>query len=149
MPYGFDYFVGNLLCPVCGFISEADESTNMQTYIRNEPELAYLGIGSDLKFTDIINSKDYLVNRIPNPDEEIRILEIWECPSCGKPFNWGEVVVHNEVITNISAVIFDRETFNRANLVSRWCISVAEDLTGRTYQELLKEDLIQILRERL
>ncbi|MDY6786122.1 MAG: hypothetical protein SW833_26850 [Cyanobacteriota bacterium] len=150
MGYSFDYFVSNLKCPVCAAISEADNSTNMQTYIRDEPELANLGVGYPLKIeTETMEDKHYLIIKLPQPLEEIRILDIWECPTCGYPFNWAEIVVIGGFINRVDAVSLNREVFEKANFISRECISVVAELTGRSFSDLAKTDLVKILRERL
>jgi rubredoxin len=150
MGYSFDYFVGNLKCPVCGAVSEADESTNMQTYIRDEPDLAYLGVGHPLEIkTETMKDKHYLTIRLPQPGEEICLLDIWECPICGHPFNWAEIVILDGIINTVKAVPLNREVFEKANFISQECISVVAELTGRSFRDLIGTDLVYLLRERL
>jgi rubredoxin len=150
MGYTLDYFVASLKCPVCGVISEADESTNMQTHIRKNPELAYLGIGHPLEIEPKYMKRcGYLTIQPSQPGQEIRILETWECPSCGAPYNWAEVVVLNGVIKEIVAVEINRTVFEQAHYISDECVSIAMDLTDRTYTDIIQDDLVEILRERL
>lgn len=148
MDYTLDYFVGTLECPVCGTVSEADESTNMQTYIRSQPKLAYLGVGHPLEiYPEMMKDSGYLTIQLPQPDQEIRILQTWECPSCGSPFNWAEIMVINGVIERIVAVELNGKVLEQAHFISNECVSVAADLTGRSFPDLVGADLVQILRE--
>ncbi len=150
MGYTFDYFVAELKCPICGNISEADTSTNMQTYIREKPELASLSTGDELKLPpNITNQKDYLLINMPKPDEEIRILQTWECPKCGSPFNWAEIVLFQDRIKDIYAVSLTKSIFLKAHLISDECISIAHQMTGLNFEELVKQDIVQILMDNL
>jgi hypothetical protein len=152
-PYSYDFFVAPLTCPRCGATSPADESTNMQTYLRDNPSRALLGVGDALPLDpDRIRRDDYegyRAIRAPTPGEPIRILQSWECPACEQPLNWAEIDVRNGVIHGINAVPLDRAHFERSHLISNDVISVASDLTGKPPVELLKDDLIQILRDKL
>ncbi|HLP87924.1 MAG TPA: hypothetical protein VK184_04870 [Nostocaceae cyanobacterium] len=150
MGYTLDYFVASLQCPVCGAVSEADESTNMQTHMRKNPELAYLGVGHPLEIEPkFMRRCGYLTIQPPQPGQEIRILETWECPSCDAPYNWAEIVVLNDVIKGIVAVEFNRTVFEQAHYVSVECVSIAAELTGRSCSDVIEDDLVKILKELL
>jgi hypothetical protein len=150
MGYTLDYFVAPLRCPVCGNVSPADESTNMQTKIRDNPELAYLGVGHPLEIRpEEMAASGYLTIRPPDQSGEIRILQSWECPACGQAFNWAEIVVKDGVIQSIEAVPLDRATLGRANYISDDSIYVAADLTDRPVSDLLDADVVQVLRDTL
>ncbi len=150
MGYSFDYFVGNLKCPVCEALSEADESTNIQTYIRDEPDLTHLGVGYPVEInTESMEDKHYLTIKLPQPGEKIRILDIWECSTCNHPFNWAEIVVLDGIINRIMAVSLNREVFEQANFISKECVSVVSDLTDRAFRDLIGADLVHLLREQL
>lgn len=153
MPYSYDFFVANLKCPVCGETTPADTSTNMQTYLRDEPEMASLTVGDPLALDpERIRRGEYdgyYSVRAPEPGEPIRILQTWECPSCDSPANWAEIVVRAGLIDSIDAVNFDREPFERSHLISNDAISIAADLTGKPFSQLVEEDIVQLLREKL
>lgn len=155
MGHSFDYFVGSLQCPVCGKLSEADQSTNMQTSLRDEPELAFLGIGHPLELNreTIKNNgyrdRGYLTIQVPKPDEIIRVLQTWECPSCGQPFNWAEIAVRDGIIETISSVTLNADQLRRSHLISDEAVSVAAALTRKSFDDLVGEDIVQILRDRL
>jgi rubredoxin len=150
MSYKFDYFVAHLTCPNCGAVSPADQSTNMVTAIRDEPELAWLGVGDALHVRpEAMNDRGYLTIRAPRTGEPIRILQTWECPSCGQGFNWAEVVVRDDVIESIQAVPLTRETLERAHFIDDEAIGVAAVLIGQSYADLVNEDVVQILKDRL
>lgn len=150
MGYTFDYFVGTLQCPVCGTVSAADASTNMQTYIRAAPELAYLGVGHPLIIEpEAMADRGYLTIRRPLPGVPIRILQTWECPTCGAPFNWAEITVGAGTIEHIEAVSLTRKVVEKAHYISNEVISVVAELTGRSFADLRGTDLVQLLREYL
>lgn len=85
----------------------------------------------------------------PGDEEPIRLLDRWECPTCGAGNNWAEVVIHNGVITSIEAVPFDRAHFERSHLVSEDAIDIVQERTDRPYAELFKQDHVKLLRETL
>jgi uncharacterized protein (UPF0212 family) len=150
MGYSLDYFVGNLQCPVCGNVSEADDSTNMWTYIRDEPELAYLGVGHPLMIrSEAMEERGYLTVQPIHPGQEIRILQTWECPFCGKSFNWAEIVIREGVIETISAVPLNREVLERANFISTESVDVAAKLTNSSIADLNIAEVVPILLEQL
>lgn len=150
MGYTLDYFVGRLRCPVCGRISEADDSTNMVTAIRTEPELAYLGVGSRVEVEDAdMYDSGYLTVHAPVPGSTIRILQTWECPFCGTAFNWAAIDIRDDVIVRVEAVQLTREELERANYLSTEAISVATQLTGVSTEEALKLDVVATLRNGL
>jgi hypothetical protein len=88
MCYTLDLFVAELRCPRCGHVSAADDATNMQTKIRDNPELAWLGVDSALELdpATVPDAGYYLVQP---PGDTIRILQIWACPTCESYPNWG------------------------------------------------------------
>lgn len=153
MAHAYDFFVASLVCPVCGQTSPSDTSTNMQTYLCDEPDMASLKVGNRL----ILNAQricekevdGYQVVKGPEPDESIRILETWACPSCCAQANWAEVVIHNGVIQSICAITFDREHFERSHLISNECISIAAERSGKSFNELVRLDLVTVLRDTL
>ena len=153
MPHTYDFFVAPLACPVCGQTSPADITTNMTTYLRDQPDMASLRVGDPLAIDpERVSAKrydGYLVVRPPEPGEPIRILQRWDCPSCCTPAQWAEILVANGVIDSIAAVRFDYEHFARSHLVANDAIDVAAELTGESYPRLLEQDLVQLLRERL
>jgi hypothetical protein len=115
MSYSFDYFVSAMKCSNCGRVSPADSSTGMQTYLRDDPQLENLGVGSVVgtAFHEM-DDKRYL--EISTPGAEVVLLDTWNCPYCGHP-NWARIVIKNGVITDIHAVELNRETVKVANYV--------------------------------
>jgi len=146
MGYSFDYLVGHLQCPQCGATSAADGSTNMQTYLRAEPQLAWLGAGDGLDVDPSnVRESGYLMVREPSPDEPTRILQTWECPSCGAPANWAEIVVREGAIERVTAVSLTREVFERSHFIAPEADSVAAELAGRAVQEVAAESVVPLL----
>lgn len=46
MAFSYDHFVAGLECPVCHTMSAADDSIEMYTYLRDEPQGEFLRVGS-------------------------------------------------------------------------------------------------------
>lgn len=145
--FTMDNFVGNLRCPNCGVISQADESTNMVTYIRSKPEMTYLGTGHPLQINmDRIEESGYLIIKIPQMNEDVHILHAWGCPACGTWPHWAEIVVINDEIRSISPVRLDRKVFERANLIDYEVKASAAELIGKSYVDLAYDEVVPILR---
>jgi hypothetical protein len=125
----------------------------MQTYLRDEPDMASLKVGDALPLdAERIRRRDYngyLTVNVPEPGAPVRILQTWECPSCGAPANWAEIIVRDGIIDSIDAAPLDREHFERSNLLSDDAISIAADLTGKPFSELVEQDIVELLRGRL
>lgn len=153
MPHSYDFFIANLECPICGITSASDTSTNMQTYIRNLPEMASLAIGDALDIDpEQIHQGEfdgYLVVSAPKTEFPIRILQTWECAKCDSPFNWAEVLISNKVIESIHSIEFNKVNLTNANLVANEVISIAADLMGQSISELIDKDIVKLLLENL
>ena len=143
----YDFFVARMKCPNCGETSPDDESTNMQTKIRKEPNLSYLRVGDSVEPAE--PDVAYLTIRKPEPGEDIRILQTWECPNCNRVDNWAEIVIQGGIIRSIQPVSLNRETFRRANFIEDSAASVASRLLDIPINETIGMDVVQVLRERL
>ncbi|MCP4655938.1 MAG: hypothetical protein GY856_11025 [bacterium] len=148
LTHSHDLFVGNLICPNCGETSPADDSTNIRTDIRPEPELAYLGVGSRLEIDDVERTS-YLMARMPAPAEPLLVLDIWECPHCHRGFLWAEVTIRAGVIESIRDVPLNREVLERIHLISDEAIGLASALSGKPMEEPEDADVVEILRRHL
>lgn len=146
----FDWLVAPLVCPVCGAVSAADSSTNMQTYIQDQPSMTEIGVGDlvDLPRDDVADRGFIEVQR-PGAGEAIHLLTTWECPTCGSPYLWAEVIVEHSRIVDIRAVSLDRERLERANYISPDCDSTVSELTGLDVSDLIGKDMIALLRQHL
>jgi hypothetical protein len=148
----FDYFVGRLQCSVCNRVSEPDESTGMQTYIRDKPDGALLGRGDklELDLRKIADGKvdGYFTVSVPASDTEIRILHPWNCPFDGT-YNWAEIIVQAGLIESVTAVPLNREVLERSHLISHEAEFVAASLAKLSAAEVVKADTVQILLEKL
>lgn len=71
----------------------------------------------DLCRDDVLNS-GYLLVSDPAADEAIRLLEVWDCPFCGRGSNWALITVNGTEMTAIEAVALDRATLESANFIS-------------------------------
>ena len=144
----FDLFVAALRCPRCGHVSSGDDATNMQTKIRDDPERAWLGVGSALKI-DPATVPDAGYFPVQPPGDTIRILQIWACPNCDAYPNWAEIVVRNGRIESITAVPLDRETLDRVHFIDEDVYLVADVLGDRKYPDITPDDVVPILRQLL
>jgi hypothetical protein len=135
--YRFDYLVAALPCGRCGAVSPADASLEMTTRLRDDPQLAYLGVG------------DLLLHE-PTPGEPVVLLHQWECPACGDAYRWAEVVVDGGIITSIRAVDLNQDAVARAHYIVDDVREVAADLAGvRSSLDLADDEVVRILGERL
>ena len=149
MGFTLDYFVAELQCPHCKEISPPDNSTNMVTYIRTEPELDYLGVGDTLTIEiEAMPERGYLTIRKPQLDQLIKILQLWECPFCGQ-INWAEICVDAGKIVSIIPVPLNRKTLENAHFIHYEAKGVAAALTERSYSDISYEEVVPILRELL
>lgn len=149
MTYTLDYFVAALQCPHCGTSSPVDDSTNMATYIQDQPELTYLGVGHPLKIeTEKMRERGYLTIQTIQSDKPIGILQLWECPTCGQT-NWAEILIQNDVIANISAVTLDRVALERDHFIHDESKGLVAALTERSYFDISDEEVVQILKKLL
>ena len=147
MGYTLDAFVAELRCPRCQHVSSADEATGMYTRIRSDPQLAWLGVGSAIEIdpATVPDSRYYLVQP---PGDTIRILQIWDCPTCDSYPNWAEIVVRDGRIESITAVPLNRETLDRANFIDEDVDGVAAMLAGRDTLDVARnEDVVALLRQ--
>jgi hypothetical protein len=144
----FDVFVGSLQCPVCGTVSEQE----MQTIIRDNPDWTYLRVNDPLKINqNLAELADYKTLKIPKPNEKIYLLSIWDggvCPSCSYEYNWGQVMIQDEIIKEISDTYANRKTLENANFIDVECICWLEsnaECEGSNIHHLLPHDLLNYL----
>ena len=147
----FDLFVAHFTCAACGVTSQADDSTNAQTYIRDLSERAWLTEGHPLVLDpERIASDDYdgyISLRAPEPGAPVYILTTWECPACGSPFEWAEVEVRRDVISRIESVRLDLEHVPRCNLISLDITFLLRVLTDQHYDEANRAEVRAMLQQ--
>jgi hypothetical protein len=148
MGYTLDFFVAELRCPRCGNVSAADGATNMQTKIRDEPELAFLGVGSAFE-CDPATIPDAGYYPVQPPGDTIRIVDTWACPACDFYPNWAEIVVRDGRIESITAVPLNRETLDRVHFITEDVYDIAADLAGRKYPDVAADEVVPLLRQLL
>ena len=146
MGYTFDYFVAVMECFNCSQVSASDSSTGMQTYLRDDPQLENLGVGSavGVEFNDM-EGKRYI--EVSAPSHEVILLDTWNCLRCGHP-NWAQITITNGVITDIHAVKFNREIVANATYVlydAVWLVSDDHTLEPATRADAL-DALMQSLK---
>jgi hypothetical protein len=121
----------------------------MTTKIRDEPELAWLGVGSALKI-DPASEPDAGYYLVQPPGDTIRILPIWACPTCESYPHWAEIVVRDGRIESIKAVPLDRETLERIHFIDEDVLGVAAALVDRDSIDVARnEDVVSLLRQLL
>lgn len=151
----YDYFVAPLRCPVCGRISPADSSTNMQTHLSDDASGRELTVGfefdpMEVRPQDIVDS-DYLPVSPPPADGTATLLETWQCPHCGAADLWAAVALLGGRIESIEAVALDRETLARAHFIDEGCSMLAARLSGIAWADFApgQVDAVAVLREYL
>lgn len=142
----FDYFVGELRCPACGVVSQADSSTNMQTKIALTSQGDELGVGNTVvaDWNDI-PSAGYLPVQLPFERDTFVLLDTWACCACDKPFNWARVVIVRSVIREVSAVVLTLEAIYSANYISEDCFYLFSE-PGDDFASLNIDSLRSFLR---
>jgi hypothetical protein len=145
---GFDYFVGELLCPACGKVSARDGTTGVQTKIRDDAQCAYLGVGARVDDSPRnLRLSDYLELRPPG-DGERRILKNWACAFCGTPWNWVMIVIRGGEILEVAAVPMNSKTLKAAHYIDELDASMlAAEKTGRPSLEFHGQVLLDALRD--
>lgn len=121
MGHTFDYISAALSCPICHSVSKDDGSINMQTKICKNPSMKIYRVGDYLELDSSIEESGYYCVNKPQSEKSFSILESWECPACGTPFNWAFVKVEGSVISLISEVELS-ELISSVNFVSEDCV---------------------------
>jgi hypothetical protein len=142
--YSFDTFVAAMKCFNCNLISPADESTNMQTYLRDNPQLENLSIGSYVgdSFNEM-RDKHYLILR-ETQDEQVILLDTWNCPFCGQA-NWASIKIVRGTIADIQSVEINQNVLSHANFVSIEISGIAMDLSGKDYKSVNRDGILETL----
>lgn len=145
---GYDIFVAALRCPHCGQTTPADVSTNMQTKLRDDPDLSSLRVGDTLiiDHATVVDS-GYLAVRPPS--EPVRICHIWTCPYCHHYPNWAEIVVNEGRIESIEAVPLDGVILDRLHYLDEDAWYFAADLAGLELDDLPMNEAVPLLRRLL
>lgn len=151
MGFTLDTFVAALRCPTCGAVSPADDSTNMQTSIQGDPQLAFIGVGDPIEpdLDDQLEQRGYLMLRRPAPGEPLVLLEPWGCPSCGEQGNWARIVIRDNRVESIEATQITSGQLEAVHVVSNEVINIVHQLTGLPYDNLVDLDLLPLLRKAL
>src|SRR5690349_15432879 len=121
----------------------------MTTRLRDDSQLAYLGVGDDLPVdTARALAGGYLLLREPEPDDDRPPAPV-DLPACGYAYNWAEVVVTDGVITSIRAVDLNQAALARADFIVDDARDIAADLAGvRSTLDRDSNQVVQGLRER-
>ena len=114
----FNFFVASLECPICHSISEANDDTEMDTYVEAELEYNYQYLEVGYHFKESVD-EEYLAQyyeKIQSPMKEpFRILLPWVCPNCGYRYNWAQMEIANSTIISIKATPLTKEVFDNAH----------------------------------
>jgi hypothetical protein len=119
----------------------------MQTKVRSKPGSEYLTVGCKIEIRpEILDERGYLLIRHPKGDEKIIIIDFWDCPLCGKPFNLAEVVVNRGVIQSITAIDPTQDILDRAHFISDELIFFRdESVKGKKIEAITREDITKML----
>lgn len=151
MGYRFDYLVARLTCAWCGTVAEPDERLEMTTRLRDDPQLAFLGVGDSLPVDPRrAAASGYLRTRPSADGEPVLLLHQWSCPTCGYAYNWAELTVRDGVIESIVETPLTSAAFTRAHYVVDDLREVAADLAGvRSSLDLDDEAAVRVLHDHL
>lgn len=138
-----DYFVARLRCQHCGKVSPGDDTTHCETFLRDTPDGSWLAVGDHVGEIDVHQRPDYYQSN-RGTEAHLHVLEGWECPCCAK-VNWAEIVVRDEHIASIWSVKLNRDTLERAHLISSECVDLAARLSGKQPWELIDADIVSVL----
>lgn len=151
----FDDFDAPMHCPLCGHVSSSSEYIGMQTKLRGDRDGSTLRIGYQFKPNDLrtshIESAGYLLILPPVPEDRIRLLNTWSCPSC-ETEQWGLVEIVDGKLTGISAVPMNGSIFHSANFIAGLDAEfLAAALLNMPSLDFLEQGLdpLAVLRERL
>ncbi len=117
----FDWFVGDLECPVCGNVCR-DTLSGIQTKLRREPRMAPLRPGDRI----VINHgacEELLCFKRPTNKDTLSVMYMWTCPNCDAPCLWGRVSIVDSVVREITNVALCDESIQNSNYISNECQS--------------------------
>ena len=137
----YDLFVGTLKCAACGYVCD-DNSSNMQTKLQVRPYHYELKVGDKLEVNwNETELAGYLKVAESDKADTISLLEAWDCPNCGKPFNWALIEVQNGRIKSIQEVDLTFEILQSTNFISEQCEYILNTKTSSefTIQRLLEQ----------
>ncbi len=151
----YDYFVAPLRCPRCGVLRPADSTTDLQTHVRDDADGRELPVGTvldplEVRPEDLVSS-GYLPTGRAAEDARALLLDLWQCPSCGRGDNWAAIELRDGTITSIEAVTLDQDVLARADFISDQCAILAGELTGRSPADFWSggADAVAALRQHL
>jgi hypothetical protein len=141
------YFEGTFRCLAAGHEHRASISTSVES----EPGTVFT-TGSVFPADTSDMARTHFVVQAPADEKRFRILEAWNCPTCGSP-EWVEAVVENGILRSLATVRLDADTFQRVNYVSEAIVEFYENRTGERmyegdeYRANWREALAAALRE--
>jgi hypothetical protein len=110
--------------------------------------VGYLFDAVDLKTEDIIGA-GYVVIARPASAGQIRLLEVWDCPTC-EAERWAMIEIVGGKLERIEAAAMGRATFESANFISDVSAELlASTLLGISWAEFGERKLLSanVLRQ--
>lgn len=144
----FDNFVAQLRCPRCQRLSSADDSTGIQTKLRDEPDASWFSVGSQLSF-DLHRVAESGYLPVQPAGQPLRLLQIWSCGHCGKYPNWAEVVIQGDRVAAIEAVPLDLATLDRIHFIDEDVAYFVAAHAGRELADVPYAEIVPLLRDLL
>ncbi len=123
------FFVAALACPHCGSVSPADFTTGMSSHLLPDPGIVEIGVGHEVGARLRHWEAEYVKLADPEPDGQLRALESWSCPVCGRG-SWAEVVVRDDRVESIRDTDLTRAVLDRAHFLTQAMWDEYEQLTG-------------------
>jgi len=129
----FDYFVGRLECSKCGETSQPNGKTNIQTKMRKTPDMSELAVGDvlDADWADVEEAGYIRIQETSAPND-LRILETWDCPTCGAPFNWAIVSIVGGVIQSVETARLEESVILGCDWITDECLYLLPDEVTET-----------------
>ena len=140
-------YLAELECFHCGKICAKDDNS-MQTYIYQDVKCPPVGIGDRLEIdVSKMRGSNYLA--VQTPSDPTRILEEWNCSSCGAYGNWAVVTILHGVIVDIASVPRRRATIRNVHFAYYECKFLATTLANVSPVDVADDQAIDLLLQHL
>jgi hypothetical protein len=143
-----DFFVGRMRCHNCRAVSQADRTSQCETFIFPHPEGRVYRVGDTVDLTPDNLPRDYYAHLNDwDGNAPLHVVEGWQCPCCNA-INWAEIVIRDSVIESVWSVDLTSEVVDRVNVLSAECIEVVAAKTGQPMWKLLEKGVLSAFVEK-
>jgi hypothetical protein len=110
------YFIATLTCQWCAKSNELYIQTSLP--IETNGQYSEHRVGDPIDTTSP-ESAGYLKLRDIRKGEPLRLLELWDCPACGRA-NWAEVEIDQERVQAIRGVPWNQPALDHAQYLTEY-----------------------------